>query len=567
MTSPTSRRDFLAASAASAAVAGALGSSGSMAAALTTGATASASAGAGAEGLKLVLPPHLTERGFAQAMAAFGRVVGREWVLDSDVDRHTYLDAYAPGDAETHAPSAAVAPASVEELQALLRLANEHRVPLWPVSRGKNLGYGGSAPRMPGTVVVDLGRMNRIHEINPELGYCVLEPGVGFFELYDEIKARNLDLQMGIPGNAWGSVVGNALERGFSQAGDHSANICGLEVLLPDGSLVRTGMGAMEGNATGPLFRHGFGPSWDQMFVQSNFGIVTKMGLWLKPAPEAVITVGVKLPQAQDVGQWTDIVTPLRIAGVLDGNLSVTSYQASATLRTPRSEWYSGRDALPDSVVAQIMSRYGVGWWNGSLRLAGYAEVNEANLRIVQKAFAAMPAAQLSVSRWRKGDPGSGAPAPSVLPLQIVNWHGGRGGHLGFSPIMPASGRLVLEQLQRTRQRFREFGIDYSGTFYHSGRSVSNVNLMIYNRDDADLTARTRALFSALVQDSAAAGYAEYRTHLSYMDAVAATFNHNDHALWKLHERVKDALDPNGILAPGKSGIWPRAYRDQRRTT
>jgi hypothetical protein len=54
--------------------------------------------------------------------------------------------------------------------------------------------------------------------------------------------------------------------------------------------------------------------------------------------------------------------------------------------------------------------------------------------------------------------------------------------------------QLVLEQLQRTRQRFIEFGIDYSGTFYHGGRTVSNVNLMLYNGDDADLTARTRGV-------------------------------------------------------------------------
>jgi 4-cresol dehydrogenase (hydroxylating) len=151
-----------------------------------------------------------------------------------------------------------------------------------------------------------------------------------------------------------------------------------------------------------------------------------------------------------------------------------------------------------------------------------------------------------------------------VGPLQLVNWYGGRGGHLGFSPIMPASGKLVLEQFKRTRQRFIEHGIDYSGTFYNSGRSVANVNLMIYDRDDADLTKRTRALFEALVKDSAAAGYAEYRTHLSYMDAVAGTFDFNAHALWKLNESVKNLLDPNGILAPGKSGIWPQAYQDYR---
>jgi 4-cresol dehydrogenase (hydroxylating) flavoprotein subunit len=115
--------------------------------------------------------------------------------------------------------------------------------------------------------------------------------------------------------------------------------------------------------------------------------------------------------------------------------------------------------------------------------------------------------------------------------------------------------------LVRTRRRFTEFGIDYSGTFYHAGRTVANVNLMLYNRDEADLTRRTRALFSALVNDSAEMGYAEYRTHLSYMDDVARTFDYNEHALQRLNDRLKDALDPHGILAPGKSGIWGQRQR------
>jgi 4-cresol dehydrogenase (hydroxylating) len=78
---------------------------------------------------------------------------------------------------------------------------------------------------MAGTVVVDLGRMKRILEVDAVLGYCILEPGVGFFDLYDHLKSHHLELQMGIPGNAWGSVVGNALERGFSQTGDHGSHL------------------------------------------------------------------------------------------------------------------------------------------------------------------------------------------------------------------------------------------------------------------------------------------------------------------------------------------------------
>ena len=67
-------------------------------------------------------------------------------------------------------------------MRAIVRLANEHKTPLWPVARGKNLGYGGASPRMPGTMVLDLGRLNRILEVDEKLGYCVVEPGVGFFE-------------------------------------------------------------------------------------------------------------------------------------------------------------------------------------------------------------------------------------------------------------------------------------------------------------------------------------------------------------------------------------------------
>jgi 4-cresol dehydrogenase (hydroxylating) len=64
-----------------------------------------------------------------------------------------------------------------------------------------------------------------------------------------------------------------------------------------------------------------------------------------------------------------------------------------------------------------------------------------------------------------------------------------------------------------------------------------------------------------MIAEARKLGYAEYRTHLDFMDEVMDTYDYNGHAFRKLAETIKDAVDPNGIVAPGKQGIWPRRYR------
>jgi 4-cresol dehydrogenase (hydroxylating) len=88
---------------------------------------------------------------------------------------------------------------------------------------------------------------------------------------------------------------------------------------------------------------------------------------------------------------------------------------------------------------------------------------------------------------------------------------------------------------------------------------------MIFDKDDAAKMAKIDPFFRQLVADARAQGYGEYRTHLDYMDLVAETYDWGGGALRKLNEKVKNALDPNGILAPGKSGIWPTTYNGERK--
>lgn len=89
--------------------------------------------------------------------------------------------------------SAVVCPRSVPDVQTIVRLANDFQIPIWPTSIGRNSGYGGAAPRLRGSVVVNLGRnMNRVLEVNVEGAYALLEPGVTFSDLYNYLVQNGL---------------------------------------------------------------------------------------------------------------------------------------------------------------------------------------------------------------------------------------------------------------------------------------------------------------------------------------------------------------------------------------
>jgi 4-cresol dehydrogenase (hydroxylating) flavoprotein subunit len=111
------------------------------------------------------------------------------------------------------------------------------------------------------------------------------------------------------------------------------------------------------------------------------------------------------------------------------------------------------------------------------------------------------------------------------------------------------------------RDRMHEYGFDYMSVFAIGWREMHHVVLLVYDRRDPEIKRRAHELFGVLVREAAEAGYGEYRTHISFMDQIAATYSWNDNALLKFNQVLKDAIDPKGILAPGKSGIWPARYR------
>lgn len=520
----------------------------------------------------LARPDSLPPGALIPATREMQDALGIENVLADPAALAEFGDPFAPPEGDWFRPGAVLLPGSVEEIQAVLRIANARGTPIWTNGQGRNNGYGGAAPRVSGSFVLSLRRMNRVLEVDEESAYAVVEPGVRFFDLYDHLRARGSKLWMSVPDLGWGSVIGNALDHGvgYTPHGDHFGNHCGMEAVLADGSILRTGMGGLGNARAWHVYPHGCGPTLDGLFSQSNFGVVTKMGVWLMPPPEAYSPGWLTLRRDGDLELLLEALRPLMMDRTIPNQPMIINAVCCASAFGGREEWYGGPGAIPEEVVDRIAETPGFGRWVMRFALYGDSRVVERQRQIVETAFATIPGAEIT---WGNYD-GRNLPElenphecvqagiPSMALDRMTRWYGGTsGGHIGFSCATPITARDGAAIRDLVRDGLREAGLDYSAAIIVGQRHMIHVGLVVFDTADA---AQTRAAYDAtkaLVAPAAKLGYGEYRSHLDFMDLVADQYDFGGHAQRRFAETIKDALDPNGILSPGKQGIWPRAWR------
>lgn len=536
-----------------------------------------------------MVPQGLTEKTWTRVLAEFRSAVGEQWVFTSAEDVALYRDAYSPfwNEPQERLVSAAVAPIEVEQIQSIIRTANKYRVPIYTISTGKNLGYGGSAPNVSGSVVLDLKRMNRVLEADDKRYYAIVEPGVTYFDLYRHLKERSLKCWIDCPDPGWGSLIGNALDHGVGHTWysyrDHFNSHCGMEVVLPNGELLRTGMGALPGAATWADFRYGFGPYVDGLFGQGNYGVVTKMGFHLMPEPDAYLSRQVLVPRRQDIIPLTDVVNELEYAGLI----GMPEYLSPVSLFR-----YAEQDARlmellqrPDVWTSDALDRYAASkntaFWSCNLQFYGPKEGIEANWRYAQNRFAkvipAVKFAELETLDFPLTVEQAEAAQHKVL-VGIPNMNifslgarsqmnpNPRDGHVLFSPIIPRTGDAVLKAQQVFGQALA--GTDLAFIFNPTTSPYTWINRAFalvagfpVSRSDPAINRKSREAIETLIKIGADNGYGEYRTPPAFQDQVMSTYNFNNHALKRFTQTLKDAVDPNGILAAGRSGIWPKHLR------
>lgn len=506
------------------------------------------------------------------------------------------LDRYAASTLpQAPRPLAVLRPRDRDQVVGCVAVARSTGIPLYPISRGKNWGYGDACPVRDGQVVLDLSGMDRVLEVNETLAYAVIEPGVTQGQLSERLRALGDTLWLDSTGAGPDtSIAGNILDRGFGHTpyGNRPQFVCGLEVVTGTGAVIRTGLGHYPAARAADTFPYGIGPSLDGLFMQSNFGIVTRLCVWLMPRPESYALFVCSIPRDEDLPQAVEALRGLKLDGTLRSVVHIGNDLRLISSGQTAAALGSDGGALDRDRREALRRAAGIGAWTfaGGLygspgqvgaalrRLRGAFRPQGWDLRVVDArrldlADRLLPlAAPLRLGRQTLAklravrslfDLNRGIPSRQFLAGAY--WKRRQGlpsefpnradpaqdncGLLWLSPVMPMTGDQAREVLALAEPLFEAHGFDFFVTFSTvNERSLAAVMTIAFDRDDEAERRRAESCYEACFAALMRAGFIPYRVGIQSMKSLAE----GSEAFWPLVSELRRVFDPDEIIAPGR---------------
>jgi 4-cresol dehydrogenase (hydroxylating) len=485
-------------------------------------------------------------------------------------------------------------PHCLEEVIAVVNVANEFQIPVYPISRGRNWGYGEANPPVDGCAIVDLSRMNRIIDVDEKLGIATIEPGVSQGDLYAYLAARRLPFM--VPTHGGGpdcSLVGNALERGYglTKFTDHFGAVTTLQAVLPNGEVYGSPFAALGATDVDRLYKWGIGPNLNGLFSQGNFGIVTRATISLATRPECIRAFFFSLPSDEKLIPVIEATQELiaSLGATLGGINFMNALRVLAMVTPYPLELLCDQRTLSETCIDTLCRKEGIGRWIGAGYVSGPQMVVDAATHSVRKRLKNIVHSlsffdQKSVQRARFFnrilpmpmrtkfhkritaiqdflDIVSGMPSRVALPLAY--WKSNRPsgaatkdnpasdgcGLIWYSPIIPMRSTAVLNYVRMVTGICRQYGIEPLITLTSLSHLCFDSTIpILFDRNDPQEVERAEECFKELFNRGLAQGVPPYRVGANHM----AQLTNMQCTHWKTVGRMKEAIDPNNILAPGR---------------
>lgn len=513
---------------------------------------------------------------------------------------------------DTHTHRATLSPRNVAQLQAIVLAANElvaegHSLKLYTVSTGKNWGYGSATPSCDNTILIQLKYMDQSpewvkgkHEGNvaygKELGIVKVGPGVTQQGLFDFLEREGAQFWMDATGSSTTcSVLGNYVTRGFghTKAGDHADFIAGMEVVLPDGSFVKTGHAGVQNASNIGVHKHGVGPSLEGMFCQSNLGIVTAIYIQLLPAQKYTYKYFIKVKSTQRFLKAIDILTPLKLNGTLQSQMHCGNADKAiqAIMRFPFDKVAPDQGCIPQPLKDQLCNENGISAWTISgaiysnnwlsftfkyvyfffvfLRIGTPLILPSSAVRFLRKVVASSFIAKHASQFQQKLSPTidllnnlldlkQGKPTDYFLEgvnhkkktkCEHSNPDKDRVGLIWLAPIAPLHKKYAEILINTTTEimQAHQFDSPLSITLLNT-RALECIIAIVYDRDNQAEEERAMRCHDNLIDAFNELGLSSYRSSLRAMQGDKLNYSP---ALEKLLVQLKEALDPHALYSDG----------------
>lgn len=471
-------------------------------------------------------------------IAELEKIVGSGFVSTNPADLLIYSQDMTQ--TEPNWPDVVVLPKTVEEIQAIVRLANKEKVPITPYIAGGNIG--GLTIPLKGGITLDLKRMDKILEVNETDMYTVVEPGVTFGHMKAYLTRHHPDLMYSYAFSPPSTgVIANALMQGLDNLsfryGTSSEWVSGLEVVLPTGELVKIGSCAVSKGWQSfvPL------PELSGLFLgwQGTTGIITKMAVSLWPKPEHAISLSFLFMDFEGAYKALKLLARSRIPDDLIGtSLTIMNIDRKAAETHFKAHFYPAQKKAPGDPEFIVSSEI---TGNTENELNAKVEVIE---RIVREELKNVKL--IGPEKVPSITPG--------LPFQIVGQLGAGGGLTWVGAYGPMSN--WLDTIKKGCEIQDKYG--FTRTSYTrimaEGHYAGLRWVLPFDKGDPKQLKKIKALWKEQLEMVIENGYIPYKTPVT---AIQMLEKRADPEWVRLNQRVKEMLDPNNIMNPGRWGAPP----------